>query len=98
MEPNAYLAMLAILVIIGLALGLYAAFWIGSLANGAPFAFGHGVGTVLVTFGCCAAGCTLMYGVAYQIDRLVRSRRKSAKAERKMQQKTRATKKRRKKR
>ncbi|MGQ9732429.1 MAG: hypothetical protein ACUVX8_14305 [Candidatus Zipacnadales bacterium] len=96
MSPNTYLIVLFICVIVGLALGLYAAVWIGGLADGAAFAFGGGLGTILVTFGCAAGGIIAMYGVATLIDRFIRRRLRKDRAEKKAQKK-RTQKKRRKK-
>jgi len=84
MSSNTNLAILFVCVVIGLAVGLWAAFQIGGLADGAVFEFAGGLGTVLVTFGCCAAGVALLYfGVAVQIGKLVRDREKAAREERK---------------
>jgi Kef-type K+ transport system membrane component KefB len=99
MPQNAFLALLFVVVIIGLAGGFYLSVWVLSLGDNAVSEYAGGIGTIVVTFGCVAACVALMYLLAYQIDKFVRRRKRAAHADRKsFQQKERTGKRKRKKR
>jgi ABC-type dipeptide/oligopeptide/nickel transport system permease component len=75
-----YLALLVVFVLIGIAGGIALALAINQWTHNTVFAFGQGIGTILVTFGCCSLGVVLMYLLAVQVEKLVRGRRREAKA------------------
>jgi len=98
MSANAYLAVLFVCVIIGLAGGLWGGLWVaGHLPDSLPEVV-RGIATLLTIFLCCAAGVGAMYGVAYYAERFFRGRQKAKKAEAMTYHEKRTSKKRRKKR
>jgi len=81
------LALLTVFVLIGIAGGLTLAVFIGQWTHGAAFAFAHGLGTILTTFGSCTACVVLTYLLATQVIKLLR-RKERAQVEKGRQQKT----------
>jgi hypothetical protein len=75
-----FLGVLLVFVLIGIALGLGQALLIGQLTHGAAFAFGRGVGAVVVTFGSCALWIVIMYQIPVQIDKRVWRKQRAQKA------------------
>jgi hypothetical protein len=89
-----FMAMLGLLVIVGIALGFGLALLIAHLTGGAAFAFGQGVGMLVVTFGSCTLGVTVMYFLWSKIEGRVRAK---ARAERAKEKKSREARRRRRK-
>ncbi|MBM3471691.1 MAG: hypothetical protein FJX75_00280 [Armatimonadetes bacterium] len=98
MSQNTFLIFLFPCVIIGLAGGMWGGLWIGGHLPNSMDEVVRGVATLLIAFLCCAGGIATMYGLAYQIDKFIRRRKKADRDERKTFEKPRTAKKRRKKR
>lgn len=98
MSPSVSLALLFVLVIVGLAGGLYLSLWVLSLGDNVVAKHAGGVGTLAVTFGCVVACVGLLYLGWHQLDRMMRRRKKAIRTERKAAQRERTTRKHRKKR
>jgi hypothetical protein len=89
MSANWYLVVLGVLVVIGIALGFALALLIANVTHGAAFAFGQGVGMLVVTFGSCSLGVVLMYLLWSRIEGRARAKARAAKAEKKRAQEVR---------
>jgi Kef-type K+ transport system membrane component KefB len=89
MSRNANLAVLLVVVIIALALGVYAAILLASLGGGAVGDFGNGLGSAFLIFACPTATIALGYWLTTKIDRRVRDRQRVSKEQ---ERKTRAPK------
>jgi len=98
MSQNAFLILLFPFVIVGLAGGMWGGLWIGGHLPNSMNEVLHGVATLLITFLSCAGGIAIMYGLAYQIDKFIRRRKKADRDARKTFEQQRTAKKRRKKR
>ena len=75
-----FLGAWALMVVIAIGLGLGMAILIGKWTHEAAFAFGSGLGTVVLTFGSITLWIVALYFPTAKLERFLRSREKVSKA------------------